>query len=226
MKNLLFIISLASIILIGCKKENISNNDQNDASIGQDKLGDDYTYIYKGHEIDSSEIDWDSETLHIVIGFSSSIAEILVFEDDEDLVAWADTTQGGDYFIETLEEVNSALLMAVKLCEYDEFDTTCVVSEKYQNYLAGLMQSNSRGVTKLYWDEGCTGSEKMIWVPTSNVGSTWNNQTSSLQFATIGCFLANYTWWGGQKRWYFAATYEQINYLGNFNDKTTSVWIF
>ena len=167
-------------------------------------------------------INLNSDSLHIVFGFGGSLGT------DNDLLDWADTVSNGYFFINILDSIDVALEIAEDRNEFDTLDLTDDVTEGFKDILEGMVHGGSKGATQLFEHTNYQGSSKWVWWPTPYLGRSWNNKASSLKYATIGGVLCNYRWWGGRKVWYFTLSNAGIKDLNvvNFNDKTTSVWIY
>ncbi|HEY9114487.1 MAG TPA: hypothetical protein VIN10_07280, partial [Bacteroidales bacterium] len=76
MKKIFLVLLSVSIFFAACKKENAPVAQHNDTNNGQERSSGIVTYFYKGSIIDSTDVDWDSETLSIVCGFNSSLTDV------------------------------------------------------------------------------------------------------------------------------------------------------
>lgn len=201
----LFVIT--AFILNGCKK-NIESN-----------------LIYSDEIHDLKTINMNSDSLNVVYGYNN---DTLYFNGDQALREWAESSLTGYFFTDILDSITVALEIADERNEFDTLDLTGEISAEYEDILEGMIHEGSRGATQLFEHINFGGSSTMIWYPTPYVGRSWNNRTSSIQYASFGGVLCDYRWWGGRKVWYFTLFYgsiKDLTYL-NFNDKTTSVWIW
>ena len=213
---------------MGCQKEHLTKPNNYYDNMQKSDTTSQTVYIHNGETISEDEINWENDSLHIVYGFGSTLNEVLIFYGDNELLDWADTITNGYFFINILDSIDVALQIADERNEYDTLDLTGDVSDEYNNILKEMVHSEGKGATKLFEHINYQGDSKMIWYPTPYVGRSWNNKASSLQYALFGGVLCDYKWWGGRKVWYYTAFYGYIEDLRvfNFNDKTTSVWIY
>jgi len=226
MKKYLIVAIIATIsILLGCSKEKTSLIDTDEPDPIQLRSGGS-VFILDGEVVDSSEINWSSDYLNIVIGIFGEDT-VLVFSNDAALITWATSSSAqGEFFLELLDIKDTALIVAEEMDEFDYLEEHGEHSREFQDFLDSFLHGQSRGATHLFEDDEYLGDNQMYYTSKAYVGNKMNNKTSSMQFAFIGGMLADWKWWGGRKFWYWTVYFGYHPRLPNYNDKATSILIY
>lgn len=222
MKKYLIILAIISVF-IGCSKDGqspIQNDNDNESRDGGGTV-----FFYNGQVIDSSQINWNSDTLNIVIGIHG-LDTILTFGNDASLINWANTCDQEDFFLDLLSLKDTALIVADALDEFDYLETYGEHSREYQAFLDSFLHDRSRAGTILFEHNNYLGDYQNYISTLAYVGNKMNNKASSMQFAAIGGMLADYKWWGGRKFWYWTLALAGHPSMPNYNDKATSILIY
>ncbi len=227
---LLMIVFMIGIFISGCSKQSLqTNNDkiQNDNVVTANS-----TTVYKHFDktINKSSIDFESPNLTMLYGVHNNENEVLVFYNDDELVTWANNDENGKPVIEMLNNISEALAMAKKMGEFEHVKKYGDVSDEYKQYLKSFVNSGGREVNtaaNLFEHINYQGSYIFVGVPRWSLGS-FNDKASSIQQGPGGVTLFDHKWWGGAKVMFFAVAYGHHPDLRvfNFNDKTSSVWIW
>lgn len=223
MKRIICALSILAILL-SCSKENTFYQNQPNPEL---RDGGGTVFILDGEVVDSTEINWSSDNLNVVVGFCQADT-VLVFSGDASLVDWIENipSSQSQIFSFLLELKDTALIVADAMDEFEYVETYGDHSLAYQSFLDSFLHGGSRGATKLFEHNNYGGINETYWVSKGYVGNRMNNKTSSMQFGPVGGFLADWKWWSGKKFWYWTISQGYHPSLPNFNDKATSILIY
>lgn len=219
------IISILAIIyiFIGCSKENTPvNKNENENNL---RSGGGSVFYFNGQVTDSSLINWNSDTLNIVMGIHG-MDTVLTFGNDAALIYWASFSSQGQFILDLLDLKDTALIVAEAMDEFDYVEAYGEHSREYQAFLDGFLHDRSRAGTILFEHNNYGGDNQNYISTLAYIGNKMNNKTSSMQYAAIGGMLADYKWWGGRKFWYWTLVGAGHPSMPNYNDKATSILIY
>lgn len=205
------------MLAISCTKKEIVPDDQESICITDRKSVDIKPDFYlQGTKIDFSKFNM-TESTSLVAGYEPN--KVLIFETDEELVAWAREKQDRSKFLKAHDKMKD-------LGQWAEQNGLIDNEKATQDYMKSMqMKSSIKVVSILYRDYDFSGDSYTVpGVPWPTLGR-FNNEASSIEGVLSLTVLCDWTWFRGSKFYLASVPYTGIPNLGDygFDDITSSV---